>query len=320
MSESKAHHQADEMARLPQDDEVGRESPAPPERQPIPADWRHRELYALVRNALYALPSFFRSPLVVSGVLATDLFTFNSSLAATIETQVVDALNELRPTWDPRQNYTLYRFVRQSQKFPDVILRTSAPDVKPAIIMGIELKGWYVLAKEGEPSFRYKATPAVCAPWDLLAVYPWALSNVISGSPRLYDPYVESARYAAEYRNWHWQYAKGGTGAGIVLSPVDHVYPAKSDQISDVARRDAGRNFGRFARTGIMDQYKENLFRETLAGIPLGSWLRFFALFRDDQTDEEITRAMGDFVGDAHGTGDQTTEAQRANRRTKKSR
>lgn len=31
--------------------------------------------------------------------------------------------------------------------------------------MGIELKGWHVLAKEREPSFRYKVTPAACSPW-----------------------------------------------------------------------------------------------------------------------------------------------------------
>ena len=31
--------------------------------------------------------------------------------------------------------------------------------------MGIELKGWYVLAKEREPSFRQKVTPAACSPW-----------------------------------------------------------------------------------------------------------------------------------------------------------
>ena len=31
--------------------------------------------------------------------------------------------------------------------------------------MGIELKGRYVLAKEREPSFRYKVTPAACSPW-----------------------------------------------------------------------------------------------------------------------------------------------------------
>lgn len=139
--------------------------------------------------ALYALPPQFESDLNISGVRATDLFTFNASLGATIEEQVVDALNALRTsTWDQDEQYAQYRFVRQPQTFPDVVLRAAAPGVTPEILFGIELKGWYVLAKEREPSFRYRVTPAVCAPDDFLAVFPWALSRVVSGSPQLFHP------------------------------------------------------------------------------------------------------------------------------------
>lgn len=146
--------------------------------------------------------------------------------------------------------------------------------------MGIELKGWYILAREKEPSFRYRVTPAVCAPADLLVVYPWALSNVISGSPRLFQPYVVNARYAAEYRNWHWQYAKGTDGGNeIAVSAVTHHYPVKIDKISDVAKQDSGGNFGRFARTGLMDEYMKTVFREDLAGIPLEAWQQFLSRF-----------------------------------------
>lgn len=131
----------------------GEEIPAstvPPAPLPTSPDgkWEHFEIFGYIYKALFALPSFFKSDLIVSGVLATDLFTFNSSLGATIESQVAEALNELRSTWDPEQKYTLYRFVRQPQTFPDVTLRASAPEVDPPILMGIELKGWYVLAKE----------------------------------------------------------------------------------------------------------------------------------------------------------------------------
>ena len=110
-----------------------------------------------------------------------------------------------------------------------MILRTVATGVEPSILLGIELKGWYVLAKEREPSFRYKATPAVCAPADLLVVYPWALSSVVSGSPQLYQPFVTGARYAAEYRNYWWRHIKeGGARNEIRFSPVDHFYPTKA--------------------------------------------------------------------------------------------
>ncbi|SDG59867.1 hypothetical protein SAMN05216338_1001860 [Bradyrhizobium sp. Rc2d] len=36
--------------------------------------------------------------------------------------------------------------------------------------MGIEIKGWFVLASE--PSFRYRASPAVSAPEDVMVVPP----------------------------------------------------------------------------------------------------------------------------------------------------
>lgn len=173
----------------------------PPE--PIPAepdeDWEHFEIYQAVKGSLNALPYSFTTDLNITGVAATDLFSFNSSLGASIETQVVKSLNELRASWDPKQQYALYHFVRQSQRFPDVILRNSSNPQD--IVMGIELKGWYVLAKEREPSFRYRVTPNVCARADLLVVFPWALSSVVSGSPQLFQPYVVSARFAAAYRN-----------------------------------------------------------------------------------------------------------------------
>jgi len=104
-------------------------APAPPA-SVTPADtWEHKALYNNIIKALYALPSRFRTDLVISGVLATDLFTFNTSLGATIETQVVAALNSLREVWDADNQYSHYSFVRQSQRFPDVILRTAAEGV-----------------------------------------------------------------------------------------------------------------------------------------------------------------------------------------------
>ncbi len=163
-----------------------------------PSAWPYHTLYLGVKDALHRLPESFRSPLHIHGVLATDLFAFNSSLGATIEEQVVDALNGLRGVWDSNGAYDLYAFERQPQTFPDVVLRTRVPGMTPPIIMGLELKGWYALAKEGEPSFRYKVTPAVCGPGDLIVIVPWTLSEVISGSPirprSLYHPRLFRSR------------------------------------------------------------------------------------------------------------------------------
>lgn len=263
-------------------------SPAGPD-----ANWDHSALYDLVKRTILSLPSRFKSSLFIDGVLATDLFAFNSSLGATIEEQVVQSLNSLRSVWDPEERYALYEFERQPQTFPDVVLKSSSPDVTPHIILGIELKGWYVLAKEREPSFRYKVTPAVCAPADLLVVVPWTLSKVVSGSPIVFQPFLIEARYAAQYRNWHWEFERtSSTDKSINLSAVSQHYPTKSDTISDRPTYDAGGNFGRFARTGLMDGYMAQLFDERLTGIPLSAWQRFLSIFTESSSAEEIERSL----------------------------
>lgn len=274
-------------------------APQPPNR---PTDPGPDSLAGKVFAALYALPDQFESDLAISGVRATDLFTFNSSLGATIEEQVVDALNALRSaTWDQDETYAQYRFVRQPQTFPDVVLKAAAPGTSPEILLGIELKGWYVLAKEREPSFRYRVTPAVCAEQDFLAVFPWALSRVVSGSPELFAPYVVSARYAAEYRNWHWKHIvrSGADDGDINLSSIDESYPAKAQAIGDEPVSDRGGNFGRFARTGLMDDFMNELFGEDLMGIPLDSWQRFLKMFSEQTTMETITRELDRMAAEA---------------------
>ncbi len=263
---------------------------APSPQEAVSNDWPHRDLYLAVRDAIQALPAYFESDLRISGVLATDLFTFNASLGATIEAQVVDTLNLLRERWDPLKKYGEYAFVRQSQTFPDVILSASSPELDQSILMGIELKGWYVLAKEREPSFRFKTTPGACADPDLLVVFPWIFDSVVSGRPQLFSPYVEKARYVAEFRNWYWMHEKQSrrnTGQ-ISMARPPGPYPSKSDQISDHATNDKGGNFGRIARTRIMDEFKNNLFEQDLLGIRLDHWQRFLAIFSANQEAEFI--------------------------------
>ena len=267
---------------------------APSSTEAVSADWPHRELYFAVREAIRTLPSYFDSDLRISGVLATDLFTFNTSLGATIEAQVVETLNQLRERWDPARRYGEYAFVRQPQTFPDVTLRAESAEAVPQILMGIELKGWYVLAKEREPSFRFRTTPAACAAPDLLVVFPWVFDNVVSGCPQLFAPYVEQARYVAEYRNWYWQYGKQSKGSigQIAMATSPGPYPSKSDQISDQATKDQGGNFGRIARTKIMDDFIANLFDQDLLGIRIDYWQRFLSMFAANRDAEAIARHL----------------------------
>lgn len=159
----------------------------------LSASWEHNALWRDVKEALSALPMYFHSDTFIDGVSALDIFALNSFLSTTIENQIVETLNKIRNMWDPQGLYGLYNFVRQPQSFPDVVLKNlSDPTAQP--LLGIELKGWYLLAKEGEPSMRFTQTENACAEADMIMVVPWVLSSVISGRPAIFSPYIERAK------------------------------------------------------------------------------------------------------------------------------
>ena len=263
-----------------------------PERQLPDDNSPHFRLYRDVREAIASLPIHFRTETQISGILATDLYTLNAALGATIEEQVVRTLNITRNVWDPNGEFALYRFVRQAQTFPDVLLRRASDG---DVLLGIELKGWYLLAKEAEPSLRFQVTVEACAIQDLIVVVPWTLGNVISGSPILFEPFVESARYAAAYRNHHWQSVRK-TQLSTDIKVPDHVspYPSKSDQILDrpVGDNDRGGNFGRLARTGLMDSYIAKVNDVNLCGIKAIYWREFLRIFQEGVTEAKAQTAL----------------------------
>jgi hypothetical protein len=261
-----------------------------PSRDLPSTDDEHYQLYKDVREAISSLPIYFRTETHISGIMATDLHTLNTVLGATIEEQVVRTLNLIRNTWDPDEKYALYSFVRQAQTFPDVLLRRTSTE---EILLGIELKGWYLLAKEAEPSLRFQVTAAACAKRDLIVVVPWVLGNVISGSPILFEPFVESARYAANYRNYHWQHIRQTRQDTRIEIPNGvGPYPSKADQILDRPRSDGGGNFGRLARTGMMDSYMQKLNDVQLCGIKTDYWRQFLKAFQESTTDAEARVAL----------------------------
>ena len=255
-------------------------------------DWPHKKLWQGVRDALKALPAHFHSDTFIEGVNATDVFTLNSALGATIENQVVETLNTIRSVWDPENRYGTFLFVRQPQSFPDVVLKNLS-DETASPIMGIELKGWYLLAKEAEPSMRFQQTKRACADADLIMVVPWVLNSVISGRPRIYTPFIELARYAAEYRNKYWQAMRVSGKDAMIVEPKDAApYPRKADATNDKPTSDSGGNFGRIARTGLMDEYLERMMIQPVCGIKATYWLEFFKIFHQDATDEQIRKAL----------------------------
>lgn len=270
-------------------DQADSVEPIAPIRESL-SGWGHFQLYRDVREAIACLPVYFRTETHISGIMATDLHTLNTVLGATIEDQVVRTLNMIRSTWDPKENYSLYSFVRQAQTFPDVLLRKTSTG---EVLLGIELKGWYLLAKEAEPSLRFQTTSGACAKQDMIVVVPWVLGNVISGSPILFEPFVESARYAANYRNFHWQHIRKTRHSTEIVSPAGvNPYPNKSEQILDQPRADGGGNFGRLARTGMMDEYLDKLTRVQLCGINAVYWREFLKTFQESTADVEARSAL----------------------------
>ena len=198
----------------------------------------------------------------------------------------VETLNAARAIWDPQGRWADYEFKRYAESFPDVRLESNDGG-EPLI--GIELKGWYLLAKEEEPSFRFKASANAMTVWDLIAVFPWSLSNVISGKPVLEAPFIEQAKYAADMRTEYWE--NRSATAQPVEHPDTHPYPDPRSAYSDIVHDDHSNNFGRIARiTGLMDDWVKEAMATSLAGIEARWWVKFFKLF-DERGDESTIRA-----------------------------
>ena len=292
--------------------------PPPPESRGPDERWlaRHPDLHERVIASLHALPTRFESPLVIEGVAVTDLFTMNAPLGAAIEASVVDSLNDLRSMWDPESDYAGYVFVRQAQTFPDVLLRSTDPASPEPVLMGIELKGWFAIAKEKEPSFRYYASVNACASADLLVVVPWVFDSIVSGKPKLLQPIITSARFAAEMRNYYWEHgrqARGLGNRGVVVADHIGTYPNKSDKYSDRAINDNGGNFGRIARYGVMNSEVQAVLEQRALGIPLSVWQQFLSIFSEkassDVASQKVEKIKKKIVGPATITQNEQAEA-----------
>lgn len=254
-------------------------------RYKLPEDDERTELRNGVIRALRAVPMHFMSTINIEGLSATDLFSMNTLLGGAIEDQTVATLNATRTIWDPNGKWADYEFRRYAESFPDVRLEGG---VESQPLIGIELKGWYLLAKEEMPSFRFRASANAMTVWDLIAVFPWSLSNVISGTPVLEPPYIEQAKYAADLRTYYWE--NRSEDAKPVEHPDTHPYPEPGSAYSDIVRDDRGGNFGRIARVrGLMDEWVSSSMDIKLAGISAKWWVRFLKLF-DERNDVEAIK------------------------------
>lgn len=229
-----------------------------------------------INNALYSVPSNFETAITIDGLDVDDLFSLNTAIGSSVERSVVETLNSMRSVWDPDGEYTDCSFVRQSQTFPDVILTQRQNKGQSDPIIGIELKSWYLLSKEQEPSFRYEVTPDACADDDLLVIYPWALKNVLSGEPQVFEPYIINAKEASEKVDEYWQQGRNTSLDTTINRPSGVTpYPDTSEEIQDKPVADSGDNYGRLSRAGIMDSYIERMRTKDLAGVTAEDWIEF---------------------------------------------
>lgn len=258
------------------------------QRYELPKDDQRTQLREGLVRALRAVPMHFESPIEIEGISATDLFSMNTLLGGAIEEQTVATLNNTRSIWDPDGQWANYEFRRYSESFPDVRLEANGEDLP---LIGIELKGWYMLAKEEVPSFRFKASANAMTVWDLIAVFPWSLSNVISGTPVLEPPYIEQAKYAADLRTRYWE--TRSSNAKPVQHPNTHPYPEPGSSYSDIVTDDRGGNFGRIARIqGLMDDWVKDTMETPLAGIEARWWVRFLKLFDERGNASDIQQKL----------------------------
>jgi len=268
-----------------------------PQRVIPDTSWSYFDVWDSTKSLLYSIPNHFQADLSIRGVNVTEIFSVGTLFSGILETQIVETLNRLRGIWDKDAKYFPYSFVRQPQNFPDVLLMRTAGGEEfksKDILFGIELKSWYILSKEGEPSFRYQITPAACADADLLVIVPWILSDVVSGVPKLFQPWIESARYVAEYRNFYWQESRKQRNKNPnIRTPKDtKYYPDIRQEAADEAEEDKGGNFGRIARTNILNQYIDSLKDRSYLGIKISHWIEFFKAVSDTTTDIEIERKI----------------------------
>jgi hypothetical protein len=278
-----------------------------PIKNPPSEEWEHYNLWIKVKQLIYTLPNYFDTEIYVQGINVPELYAIGGVFSAAIESSLVDLLNKTRNIWDQENIYYNFTFQRQAQTFPDVLFIDLYD--KNNILFGIELKAWYALSKESEPSFRFKIDPDACSNADLLVVFPWLLKDITIGKPQLLPPYVELAKYVAECRNFYWQKTRENSGKrGEITRPKEEnrrPFPLAKQNASDSAIDDRGGNFGRIARSGqgnLMENYLIEIKNIDWLGIKIKYWILIFKTIaegRDEQIiDSQLTKVLDNLTED----------------------
>jgi hypothetical protein len=125
-------------------------------------------------------------------------------------------------------------------------------------------------------------------------IVPWRLSNIMSGTPVASEPWVASARHAAELRNHWWQHIRDTKHPRGISHPADvQPYPTKDMNILDVPEYDGGGNFGRLPRvTGLMADFVAAAKAQEALGIPISDWISFLQLHSEKNDPEATTEYL----------------------------
>lgn len=83
--------------------------------------------------------------------------------------------------------------------------------------------------------------------------------------------------------------------ARVVVSNWTRPYPSKADEIRDRADDDSGRNFGRIARTGLLDDFVNAAGDRLLSGISAKYWRRFLKMFTETATNTSVEHLLDMF-------------------------
>ena len=116
-------------------------------------------------------------------------------------------------------------------------------------------------------------------------------------------PWVHPAREAAEYRNHRWTEIRVTTTDPGIVHPSRPVspYPTKADEIADRPVSDRGGNFGRLARTGLMEDFLQTSRRASIAGMAAEHWISFFRIYSEPRDyakiDKWLERRLGRLSG-----------------------
>jgi hypothetical protein len=118
---------------------------------------------------------------------------FNNYIGQGIEELIAKHLNSVFSGSD-------WKCIRNAVQFPDLYIVNPQ---KKTLLLALEVKSWFVFAGD-DITARFEVAPNIIRPDVRLILFPWHMTNLISGVPRLLAPYIGSAKALAERRDQIW--------------------------------------------------------------------------------------------------------------------